>query len=82
MSQNLLEIERTIQNLSLEEQLWLLERIARQVRKRVQTGNKFFDPKYMEEQLRAMANNPSIQSEIAAINEEFAITEMDSLDKL
>ena len=68
--------------MSLEEQLWLLEHVARQVRERVQTGNKFSAPKYMEKQLRAMANNPSIQSEIAAINEEFAITEMDGLDKL
>jgi hypothetical protein len=35
-SLNLLEIERSIRALSLEEQLWLLERITRQVREKTQ----------------------------------------------
>ncbi|HEY9849277.1 MAG TPA: hypothetical protein V6D28_07450 [Leptolyngbyaceae cyanobacterium] len=63
----------------LEEQLWLLERIARQVRERTIIKNKLINAKYMEEQLTEMANDANIQAEIAAINEEFAVTEMDGL---
>lgn len=81
-SHYLLEIERLISNLSLQEQLWLLERIVRQVRERTQTQDKFADGKYMESQLAAMASDPHIQSEISAINEEFAVTEMDGLENL
>ena len=79
MSANLLEIERSIRALSLEEQQWLLDRLTRQVRERTHTADKFADAAYMEAQIRAMANDPDIQSEIAAINEEFAVTEMDGL---
>lgn len=82
ISPNLLEIERSIRALSLEEQLWLLERIARQVRERTLIQNKLADAKYMEKQLAAMANDPNIQAEIAAINEEFAVAEMDGLEGL
>lgn len=78
-SPNLLEIERSIRALSLEEQLYLLEKIARQVRERTLIKNKLADAKYMEKQLAAMASDPNIQAEIAAINEEFAVTEMDGL---
>jgi len=79
MSPNLLEIERSIRALSLEEQQWLLDRLTRQVRERTHTADKFADATYMEAQIRAMANDPDIQAEIAAINEEFAVTEMDGL---
>jgi hypothetical protein len=79
MSPNLLEIERSIRALSLEEQQWLLDRLTRQVRERTHTADKFADAAYMEAQIRAMANDPDIQAEIAAINEEFAVTEMDGL---
>lgn len=77
ISQTLLELERSICSLSIEEQLWLLERIARQVRERTYTANKFGDVKYMEEQIAAMANDPDIQVEIAAINQQFIVAEMD-----
>jgi hypothetical protein len=66
-SKNLLEIERVIATLSTREKLWLLERIARQLR----------EPD--EAELLDMANDPEIQSEITAINQEFALTEMDGL---
>ncbi|MCL1464705.1 hypothetical protein [Argonema galeatum] len=82
ISPNLQEIEHSIRALSLEEQLWLLERIARQVRERTHTKDKFADAKYMKEQLAAMARDPNIQSEIAAIKEEFAVAEMDGLEGL
>lgn len=35
-----------------------------------------------EEELAAMANDPEIQAEIAAMNKEFAVTEMDGLENL
>jgi hypothetical protein len=35
-----------------------------------------------EEDIVAMANDPQIQAEIAAINEEFAVTDMDGLEGL
>ncbi|CBN59403.1 MULTISPECIES: hypothetical protein [Kamptonema] len=79
ISQTLLELERSILSLSIEEQLWLLERIAHQVRKRTYTAHKLGDAKYMEEQIAAMALDPDIQFEIAAINQEFIVAEMDGL---
>jgi hypothetical protein len=82
MSPNLLEIERSILALSLEEQQWLLERLNQKVQMRKLTADKLVDVTYMESQIRAMANDPDIQSEIAAINKEFAITEMDGLSDL
>lgn len=82
VSPNLLEIERSIRALSLEEQQWLLERLTQQVRERTHTADKFADAAYMEAQIRAMASDPDIQVEMAAINEEFAVTEMDGLSGL
>lgn len=82
MSPKLLEIERCIRSFSVEEQLWLLEKIARQVRERTRTADKFADAEYMKNQMEAMAKDPHIQTEIAAINEEFAVTEMDGMEGL
>jgi hypothetical protein len=82
VSPNLLEIERSIRALPLEEQQWLLERLTRQVQERTLTAAKFADAAYMEAQIKAMASDPDIQAEIAAINEEFAGTEMDGLSGL
>ncbi len=64
ISPTLLEIECSIRALSVEEQLWLLERIARQVRERQHIANKFADDKILTE-LAAMASDPDIQAEIA-----------------
>ncbi|NJN91649.1 MAG: hypothetical protein HC878_15660 [Leptolyngbyaceae cyanobacterium SL_5_14] len=66
-SKHLLEIERAIAGLSTREKLWLLERVARQLR----------EPD--EAELLKMANDPEIQAEMTAINQEFALTEMDGL---
>jgi hypothetical protein len=38
-------------------------------------------PESMEKQLSAMANDPAIQEELVAINQEFAYTEMDGLEE-
>lgn len=78
ISLTLLEIERSIRALSLEEQLWLLERIARQVREKQHIANKFADD--IPKELAAMASDPDIQAEITAINEEFAVAEIDGLE--
>jgi hypothetical protein len=77
ISLNLVEIERSIRALSVEEQLWLLESIARQIREREYTKDQLPDPKNPEEQLEVMVNDePAIPTEIAAINDEFAISEI------
>ncbi|MBC1219425.1 hypothetical protein GNF10_35660 [Nostoc sp. UCD121] len=76
ISLNLLEIERSIRSLSVEEQLWLLESIARQIRESEYTKDKFADVTNQEEKLELMVDEPKISTEIAAINDEFAISEI------
>ncbi|MEH1866352.1 MAG: hypothetical protein V7K69_15290 [Nostoc sp.] len=76
ISLNLLEIERSIRALSVEEQLWLLESIARQIRESEYTKDKFADVTNQGEQLELMVDEPKISTEIAAINDEFAISEI------
>jgi hypothetical protein len=79
ISPHLQAIEHDLSNLSLEELEWLLERIAQKIQTRKQIANKFNDVQYMNEQLFAMANDLQIQAEVASINNEFSITEMDGL---
>ena len=76
ISPNLLEIERSIRALSVEEQLWLLESIARQIRENEYTKDKFADAENHQEKLEVMISEPRIPIEIAAINDEFAISEI------
>ncbi|WP_375503874.1 hypothetical protein [uncultured Nostoc sp.] len=76
ISPNLLEIERSVRALSVEEQLWLLESIARQIRESEYTKDKFPDAKHSEEQLEVLVNEAKIPIEIAAITDEFAISEI------
>jgi len=61
-------IANSIAVLNLTDQLWLLEHIAHQIRQ--------------QNELAAMAQDPHIQAEIAQIQEEFAITELDGLAEL
>ena len=82
ISPTLLEIDRSIRALSLEEQMWLLERLVRHLREKTHTHAFPINSQDMEEDLAAMASDPDIQAEIAAINEEFAVAEMDGLEKL
>lgn len=82
ISQTLVEIERSISSLSIEEQLWLLERIACRVREKTYIANKLANAKYLEAEIAEMANDPDIQVEIAAINQEFIVAEMDGLEAL
>ncbi|MEH2365773.1 hypothetical protein [Nostoc sp.] len=76
ISTNLLEIERSILALSVEEQLWLLESIVRQIREREYVKDKFTDTKILDEQLQITATLPNIQTQISTINDEFAISEI------
>ncbi|MEH1892925.1 MAG: hypothetical protein V7K92_26935 [Nostoc sp.] len=76
ISPNLLEIERSIRALSVEEQLWLVESIARQIRENEYTKDKLADAENHKEKLEVMVSKPRIPTEIAAINDEFAISEI------
>jgi hypothetical protein len=77
-----MEIERSIRSLSLEEQLWLPKRIARNLREQTQVAAESLDSADKSEQLAAMASDLDIQAELATINKEFAVTEMDGLETL
>ncbi|MEH2350391.1 MAG: hypothetical protein V7K55_20800 [Nostoc sp.] len=76
ISLNLLEIERSVRALSVEEQLWLLESIARQIRENEYTKEQLADTKNSEEQLQVMVREPNISTETAVVNDEFAISEI------
>ncbi|RCJ28507.1 hypothetical protein A6770_23635 [Nostoc minutum NIES-26] len=82
MSPHLQKIERDLRTLSLEELEWLLERITSQMEERKQISYSFTDIEYMNEQLATMAIDLDIQSEIAFIDNEFSVTEMDGLENL
>ncbi len=89
LSEHLIQIKQSIKLLSREEQLWLIERIIHNMRlKNLKefshiTVNNILSstPESMEKQLLAMANDQAIQAELAAINQEFAYTEMDGLEE-
>ena len=66
MSPILLEIERSIRALSTDEQLWLLERIAHELRQKTQISVLPFTTLDIEKQLADMANDPAIQVELVA----------------
>jgi len=68
------QIEARIDQLSLAEQLWLLERIAQRVRAQMIVYSPF------EPQLAAMAEDPDIQRELQRIEEEFEPAAADGLD--
>ncbi|NTV62009.1 MAG: hypothetical protein HGA65_00530 [Oscillochloris sp.] len=74
MSQTLAQIESDIEQLSLSDQIDLMERLIRLVRQRA------VRPLATEDELALMAQDPDIQREIATINSEFVPTEMDGLD--
>ncbi len=67
ISTKLLEINRSIRDLSLEEQMWLLESLVKNLRKKTNT-NSFPLNQDIEKEMAAMANDSDIQVEIAAID--------------
>ena len=68
------QIEEHITQLSLDEQLWLIARIAQRLRTQLVAQNP------LDAQLAAMAADPEIQNELRAIAEEFASAEADGLE--
>ncbi len=68
------QLEENIYELSLDEQLWLIERLAHHIRKAVAVRDT------IETQLMAMANDPEIQTELELIEDEFAVAEADGLE--
>ena len=67
------ELEESICQLSLNEQLWLIERLAQRIR-----GN-MVNRDTLDSQLGAMAKDPEVQAELQEINREFAHAESDGL---
>jgi hypothetical protein len=72
----LTEIEKHLDELSLDEQFWLLERLVQRLRSRSAVERKGW-----EEDLVAMAADPDIQREIRQIDAEFRVTERDGLEE-
>ena len=66
------EIEKEIECLPFDEQLFLIEKLVHKLRK-VRENQDF------EKQLELMAKDPQIQKELNNINAEFADTEGDGL---
>jgi hypothetical protein len=64
-----------IESLPPDEQLWLLRRIARSLRRPATTSKGAWD-----QSLVAMSGDPDIQREIREIAEEFLATETDGLE--
>ncbi len=70
------QIEVSINQLPLDEQLRLIERITQHIRETMVVR------KPLEDQLAAMAADPEIQNELQNIHKEFSIAETDGLAKL
>ena len=68
------ELEENIRQLSLDEQLLLIERVSRRMRTDI-SGKTDIDA-----QLSKMATDPEIQKELQEIEHEFSATEQDGLD--
>ncbi|MBT9162849.1 MAG: hypothetical protein AAGB97_09885 [Dehalococcoidia bacterium] len=81
------EIERVIDHLSREEQLWLIGQLAHRLREDslksglVEKSFPAFARTSFESQLAAMATDPEIRAELKTINREFAVTEADGLER-
>lgn len=72
---NLLErIETEISQLTLVDQLWLVERLIQLIRKREARAKVDFD-----DRLTAMAYDPEMRQQLQEIENEFAVTEEDGL---
>jgi hypothetical protein len=77
----LTQIEKSIDILSYDELLYLLEKLVRSL-KRKSSSKTFTTQKTFEQQIALMATDPDIQRELLEIDREFAVTELDGLEKL
>ena len=73
------QIEETIDHLSHEEQLWLIEQLAHRLREDTMKSDAVESATF-ESQLVAMATDPEIRTELQKIDREFAVTEADGLE--
>ena len=71
MSQTLEQLKTSLLALPISQQQWLLEQLGQNIAKLTS-----------EQELAIMANDPHIQAEILAINEDFFETELDGLETL
>ncbi len=73
------QIEGMIRLLSREEQIWLIERLAHDLR---ESEAKSIIPEQvaLKNQLAAMAADPEVQAELRKIEYEFGVTESDGLE--
>jgi hypothetical protein len=75
MNASLIErLEAEIGQLTLPDQLWLLERLIQRIRKRTLRTRPAFDA-----QLAVMAQDPNMQRELKEIEAEFVVAETDGL---
>lgn len=72
---SLSQLEQEIAQLPRDEQLWLIERLIHRLRNETPAQKAA-----MENELKAMAADPDIQSELRAIEAEFRFTERDGLE--
>jgi hypothetical protein len=70
----LAQIEENIYQLSLAEQLWLIERVAQRIREKLVAQSA------LDQQLAAMAADQEMQQELRSIEEDFAHAAADGLD--
>ena len=70
------QVEKTIDRLSRENQLWLIEQLAHRLRED-SMKNEPVEQSVFESQLSAMAMDSEIRTELQKIDREFAVTESD-----
>ncbi len=68
------QIEENIYQLSLAEQLWLIERLAQRIREKLVAQSA------LDQQLAAMAADQEMQQELRSIEGDFAHAAADGLD--
>ena len=71
------KIEDIFNQLSITEQLWLIQKLVQRIRENMAHKEDLF-----EAQLAAMAADPEIQNELQQIEQEFAFTETDGLEAI
>ncbi len=69
------QLDTAVNELSLSEQLWLIERLVHRIRER-----SLGSPNFNDGEFERMAHDPAIQRELKAIETEFALAECDGLD--
>ena len=72
----LTQIQENINRLSSDEQLWLIEWLARRVREKAGAQSAW------EKQLADMAADPEIISELQRIDAEFALPKLENVRKM